>query len=153
MYKSPDSEDFDIPENFSIIQLTEIIGYGFCGKVFKWRYSEMIAAVKVCDAHKNRDGVLALQNEARVYKILTDIQGKYIPKLLFYGEAWGYYFLATNFIEGFHPDQIEDTMPRLSGILKELRKRRVNHGDIKAGNVIVKPNGEVCLIDFSHASI
>jgi hypothetical protein len=52
------ADDLDLPDNFSISKLTEFIGSGFCGKVFKWNNSGVTAAVKVCDAYNNREGVV-----------------------------------------------------------------------------------------------
>ncbi len=147
------ADDLDLPASFSITKLTEFIGSGFCGKVFKWKDSGVTAAVKVCDAYNNREGVTALQNEANVYLKLKDIQGKLIPCLLFHGEAWGFYFLATTFIEGKHPNQIQEFEEDLNKVLDEVRKRNVIHGDVKASNVIITPNCDLFLIDFSHAKI
>jgi predicted Ser/Thr protein kinase len=147
------TDDLDLPDNFSITKLTELIGSGFCGKVFKWNYSGVTAAVKVCDAYNNREGVTALQNEANIYQKLKDIQGKRIPSLLFYGEAWGFYFLATTFIEGQHPAKLQDVQVNLDKVLDEVRERDVIHGDVKPSNVIIMPDNILFLIDFSHARI
>jgi predicted Ser/Thr protein kinase len=147
------NDDLDLPDDFSIAKLNEFIGSGFCGKVFKWENSGVTAAVKVCDSYNNGEGVKALQNEAKVYSALRDIQGKMIPRLLFHGEAWGFYFLATNFIEGNHPIKVQLVEENLEKILGELRKRNVVHGDIKPCNMILTPNDELYLLDFSHAKI
>jgi predicted Ser/Thr protein kinase len=146
-------DDFDLPNNFSITKLQECIGSGFCGKVFKWHDSGVTAAVKVCDAYKSREGASALRNEANVYRKLKDIQGKLIPRLLFYGEAWGFYFLATTFIEGHHPTKIQEVQDNLDKVLDKVRESGVIHGDVKTSNVIVSPDNELFLIDFSHARI
>ena len=147
------TDDLDLPDNFSIAKLTEFIGSGFCGKVFKWNDSGVTAAVKVCDVYNNREGVRALQNEANVYQKLKDVQGKFIPRLLFHGEAWGFYFLATTFIEGQHPAKLQDVKVNLDKVLDEVRERDVVHGDVKPSNVIVTPDNGLFLIDFSHARI
>jgi hypothetical protein len=107
-----------------------------------------LAAVKVCDACSNREGVIALRNEANVYQKV--IQGKLIPSLSFHGEAWGLYFLATTFIEGKYPAKRQDVQVSLDEVFDEVRERGVNHGDDKP---IITLDDTLFLIDFSHAMI
>ncbi len=61
--------------------------------------------------------------------------------------------MATTFIEGHHPANLEDVQVSLDKVLDQVRKRGVIHGDVKPSNLIITPDKSLFLIDFSHARI
>jgi hypothetical protein len=65
-----------------------------------------------------------------------------------HGEAWGFYFLASNFIEGKHPNQLQEVQVNLDTVLDKVRRTGVVHGDVKPRNVIITPNNDMFLIDL-----
>jgi hypothetical protein len=88
-----------LPDNLDISSLKDEIGDGKCGYVYRWNYSGSDIAVKICDA-SNRDGYIMMQNELKAYEILKDLQGQYIPKLLFSGKLDNFIIIGMSFIQG-----------------------------------------------------
>jgi hypothetical protein len=62
----------------SKIWLTECIGYGIAGQVFIGTANNKTYAVKIAPW---KDGKKMLQQEADIYKVLSPLQGKCIPKI------------------------------------------------------------------------
>jgi predicted Ser/Thr protein kinase len=144
------------PSNFDVRSLTEFLGSGFCGSVYKYfdDYTQRWLAVKICDMFNNRTGVEYMRMEAKFYEALKDVQGDIIPEFVFSGEVEGVFFvLAVTFVEGseedFMLDAIEKQVANL--ICSILEKIGVDHGNLMAENVIIMPDGKLVLIDFSHS--
>jgi hypothetical protein len=135
-----------LPDDFEISSLTDEIGGGKCGYVYRWNYNGSDIAVKICDA-SNRDGYIMMQNELKAYEFLKDLQGQCIPKLLFSGNPDGFIIIGMSLIQGNHQEP-SSVQPQLSEILKLLQQHGVRHGDIKAENVLMEKDGRVWLIDF-----
>ena len=146
-----------IPKGFHLGLLKEQIGEGFCGSVFACCFRGQEIAVKICDVYNNKEGVIAMQKEVEIYKRLRDLQGKLVPRLCFYGEAWGFYIIATSRIFGVHPSKSGLDSQVCDNLLKEalaaLEDRGVRHGDPKDDNIIITPERKLVLIDFSHSSV
>jgi predicted Ser/Thr protein kinase/ABC-type uncharacterized transport system substrate-binding protein len=142
-----------LPSGFSLNLLQERVGQGACGPVYKCHFRGVDLAVKICDVFNNKAGVENMKREIQIYQHLKDLQGISIPELKFFGEAWGFFFIATTFIDGSHPDiKSESIQEMLYARLRELEDFNIVHGDVKNDNMILTPTGKLVLIDFSHAT-
>ena len=97
-----------------------------------------------------------MQKEVEIYKGLADIQGKYIPKLVWYG----YYVGGMSFVIGM---TTVDTSLSEQKIKKQQKTRAIKgleaihrhgilHNDIREENILINDNGDIFLIDFGMAS-
>ncbi|CAG8449010.1 12406_t:CDS:2 [Funneliformis mosseae] len=128
----------DSAQNFSFMNFTikGLLGRGRSGKIFLCEYRRNTIALKGIDLSKAPSYVLKeMLNEVEIYKILADIQGKYIPKLVCHGYYRGgmYYVIGTTLFESIHNH----------GVL---------HNDIRKENILFDNNTDgAYLIDFGMA--
>ncbi len=54
-------------------------------------------------------------------------------------------FIANNIHD---PAQIRRFADKFLAMVKELHKNNISHGDLQHGNIIVRTNGDICLIDY-----
>lgn len=54
-------------------------------------------------------------------------------------------FLANNI---HNPAQIRRFADKFLEMVKELHQNNISHGDLQHGNIIVRTNGDICLIDY-----
>lgn len=98
-----------------------------------------------------------LRNEARNIEIFYNIYKNYpkieIPKMIFATKE----VLVMSFIEGETMNKITNRESDgykkayfllTSSFLQTMQKHRICHGDLHMGNIIVKPNTDIALIDF-----
>ena len=135
-----------IPDGFDISFLTQQIGEGKCGFVYRWNYDGSDIAVKICDA-SNHDGYIMMQKELEVYDVLKPLQGKCIPTVLFSGKVDNFIVIGMTLIEGLHVEPFS-IRPQLSDIVKLLSGLGVVHCDVKAENLLLDNSGRLWLIDF-----
>lgn len=125
------------------------------------------------DTHRD-DAITRLAREKWALQQLAGIDG--IPECYDSFELDGHHFVAMEFVEGQHlqgwqarrhplviteaPTEAEvkrytrdalDLMERLQQLLDAVHDRGVIFGDLHPGNVIVRPDGSVALIDFELA--
>ncbi|MFD8491819.1 class III lanthionine synthetase LanKC [Amycolatopsis sp. NPDC059657] len=119
----------------------------------------------------NGDAVSRLDREHDALTKLAGIDG--IPAWHGYFEAGGHKFLAMEYVEGTnlwvwmaknHPMILFDTpepsacaayahealriLAEIEKILERMHAKNIGFGDLHFGNVMVRPDGSVCLIDF-----
>ncbi|RGB22187.1 kinase-like domain-containing protein [Rhizophagus diaphanus] len=99
-----------------------------------------------------------MQNEVRIYELLSDLQGKYIPKLECYGyfENGMCYVIGTTLVGNplSYYEHITEWQ-KVKGMLalKAIHDRGVLHNDIREENILLdKRNNDVYLIDFGMSS-
>jgi hypothetical protein len=85
----------------------ERIAYGFCGSVDGGSFKGLDLTLKLCDVYNNKAGVKSMKKQVQIYKMLSFLQGTFIPPLHFFGDQWGLYIIATGYIAGVHPDKSE----------------------------------------------
>lgn len=122
-----------------------------------------------------RDAVTRLRVQR---DILTRLAGlPCVPRLLGYHVAWEHHFLVEEHVEGrdlfeemvrrypyahnaFDPDPeavrayaewVEEIVEKIGQALEDINGRGVRYGDLHPSNIIVRPDGEVVLIDFEYA--
>ena len=148
------------------ISLAECIGHGASGQVFIGLIDNEKYAVKIASS---TNGKQMLQQEAEMYEILSDLQGKCIPK--FHGFFGSEHFKALVMAYmGQSVENISDLsihqrcvvssvlsfcliIPWHSHQLLEelclIHEHGVRHADIRALNIVLQ-NGSAHFIDFSH---
>lgn len=97
---------------------------------------------------------LELEQEARIYRKLGDLQGIMIPKLLWYGEIVE--ALIDALVTEFAGTQLPTNCPlefksAAMDVLDAVHARGVLHGDIARRNLVVGNDGRPRLLDFGLA--
>ncbi|PKC12819.1 hypothetical protein RhiirA5_396657 [Rhizophagus irregularis] len=90
-------------QNLSFIdfKFNGILGQGRSRKTLKCEFRGNTIALKCTDLWKSPPYILKeMQNEVKIYQILSTIQGEYIPKLMCYGYYGGgmCYVIGTSFV-------------------------------------------------------
>jgi serine/threonine protein kinase len=90
----------------------------------------------------------------QIYHLLSDLQGKCIPKLVLHGYWEGGMYCIGFSLCGTVPEELSETQKQsvLSSI-DAIHDRGVLHNDIKKENILVDENGRVYLIDFGFATL
>ncbi|KAG9079392.1 hypothetical protein FS749_008558 [Ceratobasidium sp. UAMH 11750] len=90
------------------------------------------------------------EDECAAYKRLKPLQGHDIP--IFYG--------AVEFIDGVGLDQVDPTAVNLEVLIQNAvrivdaySQLGVINKDVRLGNFIVKPDGQVVMIDFAQSEL
>jgi predicted Ser/Thr protein kinase len=131
------------------LQLGALLGTGRC-KVFEELTYNM--ALKAFDASEHADLVQELHHEAAVYLTLTKLQGKYIPRLVWYGVFNGTCEgIGISPIGSVPSSLTEEQKKQLSDGIRAIHKLGVLHGDLKIQNVLLDTHGKAYLIDFGFA--
>ncbi|WP_414170047.1 class III lanthionine synthetase LanKC [Streptoverticillium reticulum] len=119
------------------------------------------------------DAVARLGREHAVLQRLAGLDC--VPRVLGRTVHWEHHFLAVEFVEGeplleavarrhplFRPDHdpaeraayaawARGVLDRIGAAVAALHARGVVFGDLQPGNVLVRPDGSVCLVDFEAA--
>ncbi|TQM36713.1 class III lanthionine synthetase LanKC [Pseudonocardia cypriaca] len=122
-----------------------------------------------------RDAVTRVRREAEILELLAGLPC--VPQLYDSFTCWEHEFLVQEFIEGrtfsketvgryplIHPETSDEeiaeytawalaTLQNIRDALDLLHERGVVFGDLHPHNVIVRPDGEVCFVDFEIASV
>jgi len=153
-----------VGSTFGKYQLREKLGSGGKGIVFKvWDTLEGRAkAVKVIPPQV-ADSPLAFKELNKELKNASDITHPNVVKVLGMEEQDGQYFIVMEFIEGRSLEEIlaenKDKKLKEKDVLKimkqvaeglnEAHRKKVIHRDIKPANIMLTPQGEVKILDFS----
>lgn len=96
---------------------------------------------------------------------LKNVKSEYLPQVSDFLSENGQTYTVMEFVEGQSLDKLIDSGKRftgaqvvkwygqLSSALAVLHKQNICHRDIKPGNIMLLPNGNVCLIDFNAALV
>ena len=119
----------------------------------------MIMKVPRVGRGESGEGFISFETEAR---ILPALSGPHVPRFVAAGNLSKTPYLVTEWIEGDSLERVRKRGPlsvaeiasigaALADAVHSLHLQDVIHLDIKPDNVIVKPSGEVALIDFGLA--
>ena len=140
--------------------LQEEIGSGGGGVVYKAYHQRLQKYVVVKQVKERVKGILESRAEA---DILKNIRQTYLPQVYDFLEIDGEIFTVMDYIPGQSLDQVIKREGRISQqrVTKWLRQlaealeylHRQNpaviHSDIKPANIMLKPDDDICLIDFN----
>ncbi|GES81858.1 kinase-like domain-containing protein [Rhizophagus clarus] len=145
--------------SFMDFKFNGILAQGRSGKTLKCEFRGNTIALKCTDLWKSPSCILKeMQNEVKIYQILSTIQGEYIPKLLCYGYYGGgmCYVIGTSFVGTALTNYKHITeRQRVMGLyaLNVIHSKGVLHNDIRTENILLNNiNDNVYLIDFGMAS-
>ncbi|KAL5036660.1 hypothetical protein RTP6_004202 [Batrachochytrium dendrobatidis] len=111
-------------------------------------------ALKSIDLWKQSNMLAELHNEIEIYCLLSDLQGRFIPKLVLHGYWEGGMYCIGFSLCGTVPEALSESQKQsvLSNI-DAIHKLGIIHNDIKKENILVDENGMVYLIDFGFATL
>ena len=153
-------------ENNSPLDIYEIqgtIGKGGGGTVYKAIHKRLQKEVVIKKIH---DSVRAEERRNEV-DVLKNLRHSYIPSVLDYFVIDGVSYTVMDYIEGesfqslldrgvkFKESQVIKYGKQLCEAVEYLHSREIPviHGDIKPDNIMLKPDDDICLIDFNISGI
>ncbi len=155
---------FTPPRQIGEYELVRLVGRGGMAAVFEARHhaSKSTVALKVMDPNLKGDQTFVdrFLLEARASATL---EHPHVVKVHDHGEAQGWYFLATEFVEGGTVADLIKQMKQLpAGLAAELgaqlldglgyaHSKGIVHRDLKPENLLLTPDGVLKVADFGIA--
>lgn len=147
-----------------IYEIEREIGSGGGGVVYLGRHLRLNKNI-VLKADKRK---LSTKPEAlrREVDMLKELSHTYIPQVYDFVEQDGVVYTVMDFVEGESLDKLikRGELPTQPEVIKWTRELLealcylhsrppygILHGDIKPANIMLRPNGDICLIDFNIA--
>ena len=141
-------------------QIEQEIGAGGGGVVYRAKHLRLNTEVVVKQIHDSLRGKIAYRQEADVLK---QLKHPYLPRVYDFIETDDAVYTVMDFIPGTGLDQLlkkygsfqQNLVMRWAIQLGEAlaylhsQKPMIIHSDIKPANIIITPEGNVCLIDFN----
>jgi serine/threonine-protein kinase len=141
-------------------EIKEKIGVGGGGEVYKAYHERLKCDVVVKQIKENVKGILESRAEA---DILKSLKHTYLPRVYDFLEIDGEIYTVMDFIPGrnlsqeiksgrvFTEEEVLKWMHQLAEALAYLHSLNppVVHSDIKPANIMLTPEGNICLIDFN----
>lgn len=141
-------------------QIIEEIGHGGGGIVYKaihLRLQKYVAVKKI------RDKVMGIINVRGEADILKNLRHSYLPQVYDFLQIGDQIYTVMDFIPGesldyylknrytFQQKQIIIWAKQLCEALQYLHTRKppIIHSDVKPANIMITPEGNICLIDFN----
>ena len=146
-----------------VYEIKETIGKGGGGTVYKAVHKRLQKEVVIKKIH---DSVRAEERRNEV-DVLKNLRHSYIPAVLDYFVIDGTSYTVMDYIEGesfqslldrgvkFKESQVIKYGKQLCEAVEYLHSREIPviHGDIKPDNIMLKPDDDICLIDFNISGI
>ena len=147
-----------------IYEIQQKIGAGGGGIVYLGEHTHLHKKIVLkADKRKLSAGEEALRREV---DLLKNLSHTYIPQVYDFVQEDGVVYTVMDFIEGESLDKLlkrnerpsqPDVIKWACQLLEALSyihnqpPHGILHGDIKPANIMLRPNGDVCLIDFNIA--
>ncbi|MCD7785514.1 MAG: protein kinase [Oscillospiraceae bacterium] len=155
----PNNQTIEIPViSNPRYRITEQLGAGGGGAVFKaWDFN--LQKWVVIKTLFNADG------SSQERDALKNVKSEFLPQVYDFLNENGQFYTVMEFIEGqsldkllkngatFTQAQVVKWYAQLASAVEVLHKNNICHRDIKPGNIMLLPNGDVCLIDFNAALV
>lgn len=143
------------------------LGHGGMGAVFRAYDVSLDVACVVKEMLPPEDPSLAekfVEQFHREAKTLAKLQHPNLPRVTNYFVEEGGYYLVMDLVDGVDLQQligthglpeatVLDYADQLLDVLTYIHEQGVVHRDIKPANVIVKPDGQIMLVDFGLAKV
>lgn len=163
--QSPPPSPEEIADKFPQFEITECLGRGGMGVVYKARQKSLHrwVAIKILAPEKVGDEKFA-ERFAREAQTLARLNHPNIVTVFDYGETDGLYYIVMEFIDGvnlrdlLHDGQMESTqaltiVPPICEALQYAHDKGIVHRDIKPENLLIDRDGRVKIADFGIASL
>ena len=138
-------------------QILEPIGAGGGGTIYKGYHLHLQKYIVLKKIHKG------IRDKNRETEILKNLHHTALPQIYDFIDSEGDTFIVMEYIEGqsfkdllsrnqrFTQKQTAEYGTQLLEVLEYLHTQRIPiiHGDIKPGNIMLRPDGRICLIDFN----
>ncbi|MBQ9136715.1 MAG: protein kinase [Lachnospiraceae bacterium] len=136
------------------------IGKGGIGTIYKARHLRLSTEVVIKQWETTVTGDINSRGEA---DILKQLRHTYLPQVYDYVQIGSVVYTVLDFIPGndlqyyldngyqFSSVQLYKWFHQLCEALQYLHSQEIPiiHSDIKPGNIMIKPDGNICLIDFN----
>jgi serine/threonine protein kinase len=143
-------------------EILEKLGEGSGGIVYKAYHRRLQKEVVL---KRIKSGYLSAMNRRQETDILKNLKHSYLPQVLDFLELEDGVYTVMSYIPGqtfekllkqnyrFSKMQLQRWGMQLSSALNYLHSQQppIIHGDIKPANIILTPQGDICLIDFNIA--
>lgn len=161
---TPPSLD-ELRPHFPQLEITELIGRGGMGAVYKARQPllDRWVALKILARDHGDDSRFAerFQREARA---LAQMSHPNIVTVHDFGESGGFYYLIMEYVDGLNLRQLERArrltpeealaiVPAICDALQYAHQQGIVHRDIKPENILLDRQGRVKIADFGIARI
>ena len=111
-------------------------------------------ALEAIDLWKQPNMLSELHHEIEIYRLLSDLQGRFIPKLVLHGYWEGGMYCIGFSLCGTVPKALSESQKQSAlSIIDAIHNRGIIHNDIKTENILIDENGLVYLIDFGFATV
>ncbi|HEX8154090.1 MAG TPA: protein kinase, partial [Thermoanaerobaculia bacterium] len=148
-------------------RIESILGRGGMGVVYKANDTQLdeVVAIKTLPGNVMQQSSEDLERFKREIRLARKITHRNVLRTYDYGEAEGVYFISMEFVRGYTLAEALDQAPQrqmaprlavgvarqISRGLQAAHEQGIIHRDIKPGNVLIDPKGEVKLMDFGIA--
>jgi tRNA A-37 threonylcarbamoyl transferase component Bud32/tetratricopeptide (TPR) repeat protein len=155
----------EIAEKFPQFEITECLGRGGMGSVYKARQKSLNRWVAIKILAPEREGrELFAERFAREAQTLARLSHPHIVTIHDFGQTDGLFYLVMEYIDGVNlrellrdgkiePAQALTIVPPICDALQYAHDKGVVHRDIKPENLLLDRDGRVKIADFGIASL
>jgi serine/threonine protein kinase len=155
----------EIAKLFPQFEITELLGHGGMGAVYKARQPmlDRWVALKILSPDRQNDPQFA-ERFTREARMLASLKHPNIVTVYDFGEAQGTYYLLMEFVDGLTLREflqarrlsLEESLiviPQICQALQYAHERGIIHRDIKPENILIDKNSDVKIADFGIAKL
>lgn len=155
----------DLAPIFPGLEITEVIGAGGMGTIYKARQPQLnrVVALKILSPELGRDPEFA-RRFSREAQALAKLNHSNIVNVFDFGQAGGLYYFIMEFVDGvslrtmidqkaIHTDEAQRIMIEICHALQYAHDEGIVHRDIKPSNILLDKKGRVKIADFGLAGL